>query len=127
MKAQFSFALPNPDNEFESLEELSDSHSLEMSDINQSKSGEVQHYPYTHNSENRVDNNPLNEFVSWQQFFSLLLKTGGWTVAVLLAFRLVVIPLLTAGNTPVACILAIAVSVFLVLRAVGALIRELKR
>jgi len=62
-----------------------------------------------------------------QQFLSLLLITGGWTVAVLLAFRFVLVPLLTAGNTPVALTLAIAVSIFLVVCAAGALVRELKR
>ncbi|MEH2413320.1 MAG: hypothetical protein V7K36_32130 [Nostoc sp.] len=41
----------------------------------------------------------------------------------MLAFRFVLVPLLTASNTPVALTLAIAVSIILVFCAIGALVR----
>lgn len=122
--------LPAVEDNFEQKEVLSESGAREMLEIGESEPGELQPYspyPQADKPEVLVDDAPLSELVSWRQFLSLLLKTGGWTVAALLAFRFVLVPLLTAGNTPVALTLAIAVSIFLVLCAVGALVRELKR
>ncbi|HEY9798784.1 MAG TPA: hypothetical protein V6D25_00380 [Leptolyngbyaceae cyanobacterium] len=56
-----------------------------------------------------------------------LLQVGGWTVSVLITFRLVMIPLLTAGSTPVTLTLAIGVSTFLVLCGICAVIKVLER
>lgn len=109
--------LPAFVNDFEQKEAPSESGTPEMPDIGESDSGELQLHP-----PDKVE----IELVSWQQF-SLLLRTGGWTVAVLLTFRFVLVPLLAAGNTPVALTLAIGVSIFLVLCAIGALVKELKR
>lgn len=119
--------LPAVEDDFEQKEVLSESGAREVLDIGESEPGALQPYPQADKPEVLVDDAPPSELVSWRQFLSLLLKTGGWTVAVLLAFRFVLVPLLTAGNTPVALTLAIAVSIFLVLCAVGALVRELKR
>jgi hypothetical protein len=118
------------EDDFEGVEPLSETDTYKMPDINESDPGALQPYspyPQADKPEVLVDDAPLSESASWRQFLSILLKTGGWTVAVLLAFRFVLVPLLTAGNTPVALTLAIAVSIFLVLCAVGALVRELKR
>lgn len=113
------------EDDFEEV--LSESGTPEVSDIGESEPGALQPYPQTGKREISADDVSLSEWASWPQFLSLLLRTGGWTVAVLLAFRFVLVPLLTAGNTPVVLTLAIAVSIFLVLCAVGALVRELKR
>jgi hypothetical protein len=118
--------LPNED-EFEGVEILSQTGTTKTPDINESEAGAIEPRQQTDTPEMLPDNAPLNQLVSWQQFLSLLLKTGGWTVAVLLAFRFVVVPLLTAGNTPVALTLAIAVSIFLVLCAISGLVREFRR
>lgn len=121
--------LPAVEDDFEQKEVLSESETPEVLDIDESERGELQPYPphpQASKPEILVDFS-LEEGASWRQFLSLLLLTGGWTVAVLLAFRFVLVPLLAAGNTPVALTLAIAVSIFLVLCAVGALVRELKR
>jgi hypothetical protein len=118
------------EDDFEAVEPLSKTDAYKMPDINESDPGVLQPYspyPQTDKPEISADDVSLSEWASWRQFLSLLLRTGGWTVAVLLAFRFVLVPLLTAGNTPVALTLAIAVSIFLVLCAVGALVRELKR
>ncbi|WDD30171.1 hypothetical protein PQG02_00130 (plasmid) [Nostoc sp. UHCC 0926] len=117
--------LPAIEDDFEQKEVLSESDIPEVLDLGERESGELQ--PYSHDPKILVDDVSLSEWASWQQFLSLLLKTGGWTVAVLLAFRFVLMPLLAAGNTPVSLTLAIAVSIFLVLCAVGALVREFKR
>ena len=113
----------------EPKEVLSENETPEMLDIDTSEPGELQ--PCPQNPQPDKPEIPVNdvfsEWASWRQFFSLLLKTGGWTAAVLLSFRFVIIPLLSAGNSPVALILAIAVSIFLVLCAIGALVREFKR
>ncbi|MBN3871589.1 MAG: hypothetical protein HWQ23_15310 [Nostoc sp. JL33] len=95
--------------------------------INESEAGAIEPRQQTDTPEMLPDNTPFNQLLSWQQFLSLLLKTGGWTVAVLLAFRFVVAPLLTAGNTPVTLILAISVSIFLILCAISGLVREFRR
>lgn len=117
------------EDNFEQEEALSESETPEVLDVEISEPGELQPYPQfpqSNKSEPSVNDTFFSEWASRRQF-SLLLKTGGWTVAVLLSFRFVLIPLLSAGNTPVALILAIAVSIFLVLCAVGALVREFKR
>jgi hypothetical protein len=122
--------LPVIEDDFEQKEVLSESGAPEVLDIGESEPGTLQPYsPYSQTGKPEVsaDDVSLSEWASWRQFLSLLLRTGGWTVAVLLAFRFVLVPLLTAGNTPVALTLAITVSIFLVLCAVGALVRELKR
>lgn len=114
----------------EQEEALSESETLEVLDIDASEPGALQPYPQfpqPDKPEPPVNDTFFSEWASWRQFFSLLLKTGGWTAAVLLSFRFVLIPLLSAGNTPVALILAIAVSIFLVLCAISALIREIKK
>lgn len=118
------------ENNFEQFEELSKSEIPEVLDVEISEPGELKPYsqlPQPDKSEPPVNDTFLSEWASWRQFFSLLLKTGGWTAAVLLSLRFVIIPLLSAGNSSVALILAIAVSIFLVLCAVGALVREFKR
>ncbi|NJL80852.1 MAG: hypothetical protein HC836_41360 [Richelia sp. RM2_1_2] len=118
------------EDNFEQEGVLSEDETPEILDIDASESGELQpysQYPQADKPKISVNDTFFSEWASWRQFFSLLLKTGGWTVAVLLAFRFVLIPLLTAGNTPVALTLAIAVSIFLVLCAVGALVRDFKR
>ncbi|WDD36077.1 hypothetical protein PQG02_32270 (plasmid) [Nostoc sp. UHCC 0926] len=118
------------EDDFEGIEPLSKTDAPKMPDINGSDPGAIQPYsscPQTDKPEASTDDVSLSEWASWRQFFSLLLRTGGWTVAVLLAFRFILIPLLAAGNTPVALTLAIAVSIFLVLCATSALVRELKR
>lgn len=118
------------EDNFEQKEVLSENEAPEMLDIDMSEPGELQpypRYPQADKPKNPVNDIFFSEWASWRQFFSLLLKTGGWTAAVLLAFRFVLIPLLSAGNTPVALTLAIAVSIFLVLCAVGALVRDFKR
>ena len=118
------------EDNFEQKEVLSENDVPEMLDADMSEPGELQpypRYPQVDKPENPVNDIFSSEWASWRQFFSLLLKTGGWTAAVLLAFRFVLIPLLSAGNTPVALTLAIAVSIFLVLCAVGALVRDFKR
>lgn len=56
-----------------------------------------------------------------------LLQVGGWTVSVLITFRLVMIPLLVAGNNPLTLTLAIGISAFLVLCGICAVIREVER
>lgn len=122
--------LPVIEDDFEQKEALSESGASEVLDIDESEPGALQpysSYPQTNKPEISADDVSLSEWASWRQFLSLLLRTGGWTVAVLLAFRFVLVPLLTVGNTPVALTLAIAVGIFLVLCAVGALVRELKR
>lgn len=68
----------------------------------------------------------LNQLVSLQPVVTLLLKTGGWTVAVLLAFRWVVIPLVTVNN-PVSLTLAISLGIFLILSGITFLVRECKK
>lgn len=118
---------PAIQEDFEQKEELFESGTPKVLDIGESEPGELQPYLQADKPEIFIDDTYLCERASWQQFLSLLLRTGGWTVAVLLAFRLVLIPLLTAGNTPVALTLAFAVSIFLVLCAVGALVRDFKR
>ncbi|MBD2498421.1 hypothetical protein [Nostoc sp. FACHB-280] len=118
------------EDDFEQKEVLSESGVPEVLDIDESEPGALQPYsPYPQAGKPEVSTHDvsLSEWASWRQFLSLLLRTGGWTVAVLLAFRFVLVPLLTAGNTPVALTLAIAVGIFLVLCAVGAVVRELKR
>ncbi len=55
-----------------------------------------------------------------------LLQVGGWTVSVLITFRLVMIPLLAAGSSPVTLTLAIGISTFLVLCGICAVIKELE-
>ena len=122
--------LPAVEDDFEQEEVLSENETPELLDIDESEPGELQpysRYPQADKPEILVNDALLSEWESWRQFLSLLLKTGGWTVAVLLAFRLVVMSLVAAGNNPVALTLAIAVSVFLILCAVGALVREFKR
>ncbi|TBR56659.1 hypothetical protein B4U84_28895 [Westiellopsis prolifica IICB1] len=122
--------LPAFVDDFEQKEALSESGTPEILDIGESEPGQLQPYspyPQADKPEVLVDDAPLSELVSWRQFLSLLLRTGGWTVAVLLAFRFVLMPLLAAGNTPVALTLAIAVSIFLVICAAAVLVRELKR
>ncbi|MEM1392123.1 MAG: hypothetical protein AAGG00_02310 [Cyanobacteria bacterium P01_H01_bin.150] len=118
------------EDNFEPEEVLSENETPEMLDIDTSEPGELQpysRYPQTDKPEILVDDTFFSEWASWRQFFSLLLKTGGWTAAVLLSLRFVIIPLLSAGNTLVALILAIAVSIFLVLCAISALVREIKK
>jgi hypothetical protein len=73
-----------------------------------------------------LSDSPLNQLVSLQPVLTLLLKTGGWTVAVLVAFRWVVIPLVTVNN-PVSLTLAISVSIFLILSGITFLVRECKK
>jgi hypothetical protein len=122
--------LPVIEDDFEQKEALSESGAPEVLDIDESEPGALQPYspyPQSNKPEVSADDVSLSEWASWRQFLSLLLRTGGWTVAVLLAFRFVLVPLLTAGNTPVALTLAIAVSIFLVLCAISALVREIKR
>lgn len=118
------------EDNFEQEEALSESETPEVLDIDASEPGELQPYPQfpqPDKTEPPVNDTFFSEWASWRQFFSMLLKTGGWTAAVLLSFRFVIIPLLSAGNSPVALILAMAVSIFIVLCAVGALVREFKR
>jgi hypothetical protein len=55
-----------------------------------------------------------------------LLLTGGWTAAVLVAFRIATLPLVVSGNGIAIVILASAISLFLVLRAVTQMIREIR-
>jgi hypothetical protein len=117
------------EDDFEQKELVSENETPETLDIDESEPGELQAYspyPQADKPEILVDISS-SDWASWQQFLSLLLRTGGWTVAVLLAFRFVLMPLLAAGNTPVALTLAIAVGIFLVLCAVGALVKEIKR
>lgn len=118
------------EDNFKQFEELSKSEIPEVLDVEISEPGELKpysRYPQTDKPEILVDDTFFSEWASWRQFFSLLLKTGGWTDAVLLSLRFVIIPLLSAGNSLVALILAVAVSIFLVLCAVGALVKEFKR
>jgi hypothetical protein len=118
------------EDNFEQKEVLFENDTPEMLDIDMSEPGELQpypRYPQADKPEIPVKDTFFSEWASWRQFFSLLLKTGGWTAAVLLSFRFVIIPLLSAGNSPVALILAMAVSIFIVLCAIGALVREFKR
>ena len=119
--------LPAVEDEFEYPEGLCESQSPEMPDISTSDGGELQPLPRTNQRNRPIDDTTLSEWASWRQFLTLLLRTGGWTVAVLLALRLILMPLLTAGNTPVAVILAAAVGFFLIICGIGALVRELKR
>lgn len=81
----------------------------------------------TEECESAVDNTSQDVQVLWIQFLRQLLKVGGWTVAVLLALRLLLVPLLSAGNTPVALVLAISIGVFLALAGICSIIRELKQ
>jgi hypothetical protein len=116
------------EDDLEQKEVVSENEIPETLDIDKSESGELQPYslyPQADKPEILVDISSSN-WASWQQFLSLMLRTGGWTVAVLLAFRFVLMPLLADGNTPVALTLAIAVSIFLILCAVGALVKEIK-
>jgi hypothetical protein len=117
------------EDDFEQKEVVSENETPETLNIDESEPGKLQPYspyPQADKPEILVDISS-SDWASWQQFLSLMLRTGGWTVAVLLALRFVLVPLLAAGNTPVALTLAIAVSIFLVLCAIGALVRELKR
>jgi hypothetical protein len=75
--------------------------------------------------ESALDNTSQDVQVLWIQFLHQLLMVGGWTVAVLLALRLLLVPLLSAGNTPVALVLAISIGVFLALAGICPIIREL--
>lgn len=114
------------EDDFERVD-LSKTNPPQMPDINENDPEAMQPYHRTSKPGMLTNDSSVNELILWGQFFSLLLKTGGWTVAVLLAFRFVLVPLLTVGNSPVALILASAVSIFLVLCAIGALVKELKR
>jgi hypothetical protein len=55
-----------------------------------------------------------------------LIQVGGWTVSVLITFRLVMIPLLASGSSPLTLTLAIGISAFLVLCGICAVIKELE-
>ncbi|OUL27900.1 hypothetical protein BV378_09100 [Nostoc sp. RF31YmG] len=80
----------------------------EVLDFGKSEPGELQPYSLADKPEISADNTLLPEWASWQQFLSLVLRTRGSRVAVLLALRFVLVPLLTAGNISVALTLAIA-------------------
>lgn len=61
-----------------------------------------------------------SEWVLWYRFLRDILRVGGWAAAMLLAFRFVLIPLVSAANSPVTIILAIAVSGFLLMAGFSA-------
>jgi hypothetical protein len=100
---------------------------FELLEVNESISGKIETLSQEDELGQKESNVSPYQQTTWLHFSYLLLRIGGWTVAVLLAFRLVIIPLLTAGNSPVALILASAVSAFLVLCAIAVVIRQLHR
>lgn len=98
----------------------------EALDIDEGEPGAIEPLPQPDEPELTANDNLLSIQQSWMQFLYQLLKVGGPAVAVLLAFRLIVVPLLAAGNSLVALVLAIAVGAFLVTYGVGAVIKELR-
>jgi hypothetical protein len=75
--------LPAVEDDFEPLEALSESGSPGLPNIDESEPGKLQPYPYpsTDKPEASTDDVPLSDWASWQQFLSLMLRTGGWTIA----------------------------------------------
>lgn len=69
----------------------------------------------------------VEESRAFLKILQQLLHTGGWTVAVLIGFRIAIVPLIAVGNSTVILVLTVAISVFLVLRAVAQIIRELQQ
>ncbi|HEY9663823.1 MAG TPA: hypothetical protein V6C65_35695 [Allocoleopsis sp.] len=100
---------------------------FEALNIDEGEPGIIDPLSELNESELTADTNFLDIQRSWMQFLYQLLKVGGPAVAVLLAFRLIVVPLLAAGNSLVALVLAIAVSAFLVTYGITVLIKELRR
>ena len=62
----------------------------------------------------------------WDQILLGLAKIGGPAVALLAVFRLVMVPLLAVGSSPVSVVLAVSVGIFLVLCGIAAVIRVLQ-
>ena len=92
------------EDDSEQFEVLSESETPEALDVEMSDPGELQpypQYPQADKPEIPVINDAFfSESASWRQLFSLLLKTGGWTAAVLLAFRFVLIGVNIAKLSP---------------------------
>jgi hypothetical protein len=115
---------------FEAAEIQSQAYDLQKPDICESEPRQIEicyepkSFPDRDTDSRLGSNEPPSQQTSLFQFALQLLRIGGPPVAMLLAFQMIVRPLLIAGSSPVALVLAIAVSVFLILYGIVPLIRE---
>lgn len=118
------------EGDFEGAEIRSQADDLQMPYICESEPRQIElchepkSFPYKDADQSLRSNEPPSEWTSLFQFSLQLLRIGGPPVAMLLAFQMIVRPLLVAGNSPVALVLAIAVGVFLILYGIVPLIKE---